>query len=288
MSCMIIKLIGGRYDVFDGNKVIACKPRGVFRNQSIKPVVGDFVELEYINEKEATIVKVLPRFNQLVRPPLANIDLFLLVMSATEPSFSHYLVDKFLLLVEASHIRPVIVVTKLDLVKDKETFLKSLEGYKNDGYDVVVIDPIDDAPLQHLKALFKDKLVAISGQTGVGKSTLLNRLDPTLTQKTNGISKALGRGKHTTRHSECFRVADGWVADTPGFSLLELTMDPIVMAHAYEDFESASKQCKFRGCLHLSEPECAVKQRVMQGEISQRRYDHYVLFQEEVRKGNRR
>ncbi len=287
MSYRIIKSIGGRYDVHDGQNVISCKPRGVFRNRDIKPLVGDFVDIECIDDVTGTITHVHERFNELVRPPLANIDLFLLVMSAVEPAFSHYLVDKFLMLVEASHIEPIICVTKLDLVEDKDIFLKTLEGYQNNGYHVVLIDETDDG-INQLKQQFKNRFVALSGQTGVGKSTLLNRLDPTLSQKTGAISKALGRGKHTTRHSECFMVAGGWVADTPGFSLLELTLEPIVMARAYHDFEQASASCKFRGCLHLQEPDCEVKKRVSDGLIDARRYHHYTMFHDELKRGNKR
>ena len=211
-----------------------------------------------------------------------NVDQALLVFSAKEPDFSSLLLDRFLMVIESKNIEPIICVSKIDLC-DKESIEKKLEPYIIAGYKVVYISSKDHIGLDKIKDLLKERVTVITGQSGVGKSSLLNALDIRLNIDTNEISKALGRGKHTTRHVELIDMYDGYVADTPGFSSLEIEGEPIDIATAYHDFKELSYECKFRGCLHDSEPHCAIKEAVESGKISQERYDHYLMFLKEAK-----
>lgn len=279
---LIIRALSGFYTVYDGKESIVCKARGKFRKTAQSPLVGDRCEFSYDGQNEGWITKLYPRKNQLVRPPVANIDLALIVVSSKEPDFSTILLDRFLALVEHVDITPVIIVTKTDLI-DQIELQNIVSPYKQAGYQVILTKPNDKASQEEIRDLFKDKLCVFTGQSGVGKSTLLNALNPNLDLKTGVISNVLGRGKHTTRHTELFPLFGGWVADTPGFSSLTLDFSERELAVAYHDFKALSQDCKFRGCLHLSEPDCAVKQAVANHEISEERYSHYKMFIEEIR-----
>lgn len=278
----IIRALSGFYTVYDGKESIVCKARGKFRKNGQTPLVGDHCEFSYDGQNEGWITKLYPRHNMLVRPPVANIDQALIVVSAKEPDFSTVLLDRFLALVEHADITPIIIVTKTDLI-DEQVLQKMIEPYQVAGYHLILTNPKDKASHKAIQALFKGKLSVFTGQSGVGKSTLLNAIDPALDLKTGVISNVLGRGKHTTRHVELFELYSGWVADTPGFSSLNLDFSERELAVAYHDFKTLSQACKFRGCLHLSEPECAVKQAVKDGHISEERYTHYQMFLDEIR-----
>lgn len=277
----IIKALSGFYYVEDGDKIIQCRARGKFRKDEIKPLVGDFVEY-----KDNYVMKLLPRKNFLIRPPICNVDQALIVSSCKEPDFSSILLDKFLLVIEHLKIEPIIVISKMDL--DQNNVKKYIEDYRKAGYRVYEISSKDNLGIDELKTVFKDKVTVITGQSGVGKSSLLNALDINLNLETNDISKSLGRGKHTTRHVELIKMYDGYIGDTPGFSSIDLNIVPEELAVAYHDFEKYSHKCKFRGCLHDSEPNCGVKQAVDDGIISLERYEHYLMNLQEAKKREER
>ncbi|MGM9925331.1 MAG: ribosome small subunit-dependent GTPase A [Bacillus sp. (in: firmicutes)] len=281
----IIKALSGFYYVMDGEKTIQCRGRGVFRKKKITPLVGDDVVYQYDNEQEGYILEIKGRKNELVRPPIANVDRAILVFSAVEPSFSTLLLDRFLVLIEANHIEAMIVISKIDLASDeeKERILSYQEDYRKMGYEVIATSSVTAEGMEALKPYLKHKTSVFAGQSGVGKSTLLNTLNPDLELKTNDISSHLGRGKHTTRHVELIPIEDGLVADTPGFSSLDFTIEENELSDCFPEIREMSQNCKFRGCLHNQEPKCAVKEAVESGEIKQYRYDHYMEFLAEIK-----
>lgn len=276
----IIKALAGFYYVKSQGQVYQCRARGKFRKNSLKPLVGDYCEFSIENQTEGYILSLLPRKNSLIRPPICNVDQALLVFSAKEPDMNLLLLDRFLILIEHLQIQPIICISKMDLV-DSSLIYHQMKPYEDAGYQVLYVSSKQEQGIEAVKNIFKDKVTVVTGQSGVGKSSLLNALDIHLQIDTNEISKALGRGKHTTRHVELIEMYGGYVADTPGFSSLELNIEPVDLAISYHDFHEFSKQCKFRGCLHESEPHCAVKNAVEQGEISSQRYEHYLMFLKE-------
>lgn len=278
----IIKALSGFYYVEVNNIIYQCRASGKFRKDEITPLVGDFCEFTIENENEGYIRKILERKNELVRPPICNIDQALLVFSAKEPEMNTLLLNRFLVLIEHYDIEPILCISKMDLVSE-EYIYEIMKQYETSGYKVVYVSSKENYGVEEIKQLFKNKVTVITGQSGVGKSSLLNALDIHLNIDTNEISKALGRGKHTTRHVELLKMYDGYVADTPGFSSLEIHLEPIEVAHSYHDFDELSSKCKFRGCLHDSEPQCAIKKAVEDGRISKERYEHYLVFLKEVK-----
>lgn len=277
----IIKLIGGLYTVIDAeeNRYLL-KPLGIFRYQNEKPKVGDFVTFD-----ADSIVEIDQRQNELVRPSIANVDQVLVVQSAKEPDFSFTLLDRFLVLIEHSGIKPVIIVTKTDLLSDQENreLREKLDYYTND-YDVIFFSAVSKENLAKIIQITSDKVNVLAGQTGTGKSSLLNTIDERLDLATDEISKALGRGKHTTRHVELIRFHHGWIADTPGFSRLEFQDIPLEnLPLLYPDFLRLADRCKFNGCSHVHEPDCAVEEACKQKLIPAERYENYLRFHEEIR-----
>ncbi|MGE0003437.1 MAG: ribosome small subunit-dependent GTPase A [Candidatus Izemoplasmatales bacterium] len=277
----IIKLIGGIYTVVDeSGQTINLKPIGLFRYQKIDPKVGDFVRFD-----EDAIKEVMPRTNDLVRPSIANVDQALLVASAKRPDFSTLLLDKFLALVEYHGVRPVIIVSKVDLLDDAERQrLENVLSYYAKYFEVILFSTKTGEGREMIENAVYGKVNVLTGQTGAGKSSLLNVLDPSLDLATDDISEALGRGKHTTRHTELIPLFGGWIADTPGFSKLDFTgMEDVMLKDCYPDFLERSDHCRFHGCLHVSEPGCAVKDSLSTGEIPEERYQNYRKLLEEVR-----
>ncbi|MEI5906128.1 ribosome small subunit-dependent GTPase A [Bacillus spongiae] len=282
----IMKALSGFYYVQSGDKIVQCRGRGVFRKNKISPLVGDYVVYQADNEKEGYILEIKPRINELIRPSIANVEQAILVFSAVEPDFSSSLLDRFLVLVEAKGIKPLICITKMDMVQDKKKtdILSYIEDYRGMGYDVIPTSSFSKEGLDELKPYLKNIISVFAGQSGVGKSSLLNALKPELELKTNHISSHLGRGKHTTRHVELIDVEGGWVADTPGFSSLEFTeLELEELGSCFPEFVEKKNECKFRGCLHLNEPKCAIKSAVQSGDIPTYRYEHYVQFFEEIK-----
>lgn len=274
MNGKIIKIISNNYTVFgDDKNIYECMARGKFRNDNIKPLVGDYVK---IDTKSNIIVEIYERRNSLVRPPVSNIDQLFIITSVKYPDLDTYLLDKLITLSEFNQIVPIICFTKLDLLEDNEieNIHDVINYYNSVGYKVLL-----NTDIKSIKKEFKDKITVFTGQTGAGKSTLLNRIDKKLNIKTGEISTALGRGKHTTRHSELIEVESGWVADTPGFSALEFTdMKLSDIRDNFADFEIYKDKCKYKDCMHLKEDSCKIKEEVLNGNILKSRYENYLKF----------
>lgn len=282
----IIKALSGFYYVKSGDRIYQCRGRGVFRKKKITPLVGDNVEFIAENIHEGYILDIKERENELIRPPISNVDQAILVFSAKNPDFNTALLDRFLVQIEANHIRPIIVISKMDLADEQD--FSSLENfildYRQIGYEVIVTSSIEREGIDQILPILDQKISVFAGQSGVGKSSLLNALRPDLELETNIISKHLGRGKHTTRHVELLEIGGGLVADTPGFSSLEFrTIEQEELTFYFPEMRERINECKFRGCLHLKEPGCAVKEAVEEGYIKDYRYQHYLTFLEEIR-----
>lgn len=286
-SGKIMKALSGFYYVLtEDGETYQCRGRGVFRKQKITPLVGDQVEFEAETKQEGYVLDVGPRKNELVRPPIANIDQAIIVTSAAQPDFSTALLDRFLVLVESKAIEPVIFITKMDMLSADQ--LARIEAFKKDyqqiGYSVEMLSSKEETNLEQVQLHMKDKISVIAGQSGVGKSSMLNAIDPRLDLETNEISESLGRGRHTTRHVELIPIGGGLVADTPGFSSLEFTeLEAEELPSCFPEFREREDDCKFRGCMHHKEPKCAVKDAVDSGEIPEYRYTHYLQFLEEIK-----
>ncbi|MDY0277149.1 MAG: ribosome small subunit-dependent GTPase A [Acholeplasma sp.] len=252
----------------------------------LSPKVGDRVLVD-VNKEQAVIEEIKTRKNDLIRPDVANVDQVLLVFSVVRPDFSFHLLDKFLVILKEQNLHVILVVSKIDLV-DEETLKnvkKGLEYYHEKlQIEIYYVNSKQRIGIDVLTEVFKDKITVLAGQTGVGKSTLLNALMPKLDLKTQEISEALGRGKHTTRHSELYDYNDGFICDTPGFSKIEIRIfEREQLKDYYEDFQEIAHDCKFSTCNHISEPDCAVKNAVKNGDIPTSRYDSYVQFYEEIK-----
>lgn len=261
--------------LLENNTILDCKTRGKLRNMDISPVVGDFV---IVDTDKQVIEKVLKRKNYLERPLISNIDKLLIVMSTAIPSFSSYLIDKFLIIAKSNYIEPIIVITKTDMIsfKEKIDVKKYIKYYRKIGIKTYM-----NKDVLKIKKEFKGSVVALCGQTGAGKSSLLNRIDASLSLKTGEVSLSLGRGKHTTRLVELLEVNQGLIADTPGFSSLEIKIPKNDIKKYYPEFNI---QCKYKSCNHIKEDGCKVIELVNKNKIPKWRYDNYLKFLEEVGK----
>lgn len=279
----IIKGIGGFYYVEAAEVVFECKLRGNFRNKNITPVVGDNVEFSVNNNADNRIERILERKNLLVRPPLANIDRLFIISSLAEPAVNTFIIDKMAAIAEHKGIEPIIVFTKIDL-DDCESCLKI---YESAGFKTVLCCNNDGRGADEIKEMLYGKVSAFTGNTGVGKSSLLNRIDERLDLKTGETSKKLGRGRHTTRHCELFKVAGGYVADTPGFSSLDFEKAEIILKDelfsCFREFAPYFGKCRFSTCSHTNEKGCAVLDAVRDGRISKSRHDSYVQMYNEAK-----
>ena len=271
MEGQIIKILSNLYTVSCDGTIYECRARGKFRNLKVTPTVGDYVR---INPKENYIMEILPRKNTLDRPLVSNIDQAIIVTSSKSPDFSSNLLDKLISVLEYHNIEPIICLTKLDLLNKDE--LKEMENIKK-YYQYIGYTILDNTEISKIKKLLKDKTTVLTGQTGAGKSSLINKLDSQFNLATGEISKALGRGKHTTRHVELIEIFGGKVLDTPGFSSIDLKeMKDTDIRDSFIEFNEYP--CPFRDCMHINEEECNVKKAVSNNEILSSRYDNYKKF----------
>lgn len=271
---MILKSIGGFYYVKSGDEVIECKAKGKFRNLSLSPVAGDIVDTEFDGSTNV-ITKIYPRKNKFIRPPFANLDLLVLVISTVDPAPNYLVIDKMCAIAENKDVQVIMVITKTDMAEYEN--IRSV--YAKAGFKVFYTGADDDGQLEEIRREMQGKLCVFSGNSGVGKSTLLNKLFPHLSLETGITSKKLGRGKHTTRRVEIFETDGCMVADTPGFSSVELVDDNFIskddLQYAFVEFAPYLGSCKFADCRHINEIGCAVKGAVDGGEIPQSRYESY-------------
>lgn len=275
MKGQIIRNISNLYRVKCGSLEFDCQARGIFRKNKVKPMVGDYV---IINEGDKLITEILPRHNELLRPVVANVDLAIIVMSVKKPDLDLNLLDKFLTVIIYNNIEPVIYFSKVDLLDERK--LEELECLKL-YYESIGIKVYQRTDSDRLVGHLKGKIAVLAGQSGAGKSTLVNNLRPDLSLKTQEISEALGRGKHTTRHVELYQVGEGFLVDTPGFS--SLSLDNIPKEGVRDSFiEFSNYECKFRDCMHHAEKNCAVKEAISKKEILKSRYDNYRQFLKEL------
>lgn len=282
----IRKALSGFYYVYYKGETYQTRGRGNFRKRDLTPLVGDYVLFESGNLSEGVVQELLPRKNELVRPPVANVDIGIIVMSAIEPNFSTNLLDRFLITLESKRIQAIIYISKIDLLSDEmlQQLKEKEQDYEKIGYTVIVPESEDNKKtLEELVSYFPNKLSVFMGQSGAGKSTLLNSIAPDLLLKTAEISSSLGRGKHTTRHVELLPLYEGLVADTPGFSSIDfLELEAEELSACFPEFVEVQDQCRFRGCMHKKEPGCQVKKEVELNTIPEYRYQHYLQFLNEI------
>lgn len=291
----IVKALSGYYYVLPDNiepslaSLVQCRARGLFRKKGETPLVGDRVQFELRENNEGIVTSIDKRKNALLRPPVANVDQIVLVFSFEEPQFSSLLLDRFLVHIEFANIPVIICFNKADIVN--ATHLEEeIAYYSKIGYSVLVTSAKEEIGVEEVRQLLVNKISVFAGQSGVGKSSLLNRLYFEKHLKTSEISPRLGRGRHTTRHVELlFLDGNSMVADTPGFSQLDFdNMEPEELSATFLEFRTYEEQCKFRGCYHDREPGCAVRIAMHNNEIKPSRYKHYLEFLFELREAKQR
>lgn len=287
MQGKIIKGIGGFYYVHATDQIVyECKAKGIFRKENIKPLVGDDVELEILDaeKKLGNIQKILPRKSKLIRPAVANIEQALILFAIVKPDPNFNLLDRFLIQMQQNDLPCIICFNKSDIATEEE--LNSLkEAYETCGYKVLFISVAKKEGTEEVRKLLAGKTTTVAGPSGVGKSSLINCLYPDADMETGAISEKIDRGKHTTRHTELFALdKDTFLLDTPGFSSLQLfDMKKEELKDYYPEFSFQEEYCRFRGCNHVSEPDCGVKMAVEEGKISQVRYHNYTVLYEELK-----
>ena len=281
MQGRIIKGIGGFYNVLlEGGDIVTCKARGRFRNEGITPMVGDRVEIALHETGFAAMDDILPRKNALLRPPVANIDLLVIVLSASIPKPDFLLADKLLIQAKTLHIDPLLVLNKMDSAKLEITdeFLRDYAAFHT-----LLASSANGEGIDALKQALTNRVSCFAGQSAVGKSSLLNALFPELSLETGELAKKTDRGKHTTRQAELWPCLGGAVLDTPGFSLFEMSeLEQSALDESYPEFAGVTSECRFTGCRHVSEPDCAVKALLPTGKLSQGRYARYIEIQTEI------
>lgn len=281
MQGRIIKGIGGFYTVLlEGGDTITCKARGRFRNEGVTPMVGDLVEISLHETGFAAMDDILPRKNALLRPPVSNIDLLVIVLSASIPKPDFLLADKLLIQAQTLHIEPLLILNKMDTAKPEIA-----EEFSRDyaAFHTLLASSANGYGIDALKEALTNRVSCFAGQSAVGKSSLLNALFPELSLETGGLAKKTDRGKHTTRQAELWPYLGGAVLDTPGFSLFEMSeLDQDAMNASYPEFTGVTSECRFAGCRHIAEPDCAVKALLKNGKLSQGRYARYCEIQTEI------
>lgn len=292
MQGKIIKGIAGFYYVLvDETGIYECKAKGIFRNKSIKPLVGDNVEIDVIDQEQmkGNIVNILDRDNELIRPAVANVDQAMIVFAVRQPDPNLNLLDRFLVMMEFQNIETIICFNKMDI--GDNGFMQELkETYVKAGYKVMFASAAEDDGIDEVKNALAGKSTVFAGPSGVGKSSMLNALTKDYKMETGAISEKIGRGKHTTRHSEIFCISENtYVFDTPGFSSLFVPgMTKERLEDCFPEFIPFIDQCRFVGCAHISEPDCSVKQALDNEDISQSRYENYKLMYQELKEKERR
>lgn len=284
----ITKGIAGFYYVYVPDMgMFECKAKGIFRKDNVKPLVGDDVIIQIISKEEMTgnICDILPRKSCLIRPAVANIDQAMIIFALRKPDVNLNLLDRFLIQMEQQNLKTIICFNKADL-EDQEgpSSQKLAEIYSKAGYDTLVISAKEDNSIDQVLQLLKGKTTTVAGPSGVGKSTLINRLQPDLQMETGSISQKIERGKHTTRHSQLIPICEEtYILDTPGFSSLSIfDMEKEELESYYEEFQSLTNGCKFTGCSHIHEPICGVKEGLKTGQVSPERYENYKLLYAEL------
>ena len=295
MQGKIIKGIAGFYYVHvAGSGIYECKAKGAFRKQKIKPLVGDNVEIDVISQEEHTgnVIDILPRKNELIRPAVANVDQAVVIFAAAKPNPNFNLLDRFLIMMEYQHIPAVICFNKTDLIDETE-MENLIRAYKTSGYRVLFTSAKEQDGVEKIRQILKGKTSTVAGPSGVGKSSLINLLAPQAEMETGAISEKIERGRHTTRHAQVIPVPledgseDTYIIDTPGFSSLSVEFyEKETLGTLFPEFQQYEPYCRFRGCSHISEPDCGVKEALAEGKISKIRYDDYVEIYQEVQ--NRR
>ena len=291
MQGKIIKGIAGFYYIYaENDEVYECKAKGIFRKDNRKPLVGDNVEIEVLDEqeKEGSVTAILPRKNSLIRPAVANVDQAFVIFAMENPKPNFMLLDRLLIMMEKENVPAVICFNKKDLATEEELeFL--YETYKSCGYQVILSSTFNGEGLEEIREILKGKTTVVAGPSGVGKSSITNALQENVQMETGEISKKLKRGKHTTRHSQVIPVGkDTYLMDTPGFSSLYLTdIEEQELKDYFPEFREYEDQCRFQGCRHIHEPGCAVKEALNNHKISSLRYEDYLGLHEEIKEKRR-
>lgn len=286
MKGKIIKGIGGFYYVKTDDGLIECKARGRFRHKDMKPLVGDNVEI-LIDKGKGVICDINERTSELIRPTVANVTQAFVVFAIKNPDINYDLLNRFLVLCEHNNIKAIVCLNKVDLVSDEQKEIVK-EKINAIGYEVLFINAKKGLGVESLREKLNDNVTVLCGPSGAGKSTLINTLTERYHMETGEVSDKIGRGKHTTRHSELIDVENGYIVDTPGFSTLEVTfIEKDDLKYCFPEFDEYNNKCKFRGCMHHKEPSCAVKNAVEEGKINNFRYEFYIRTLEDIINGRK-
>ncbi len=289
MQGKIIRGIAGFYYVHNGSHIYECKAKGIFRKDGIKPLVGDNVVLEVLDEEKllGNIISILPRSSEIIRPAVANVDQAMIIFAIQKPDPNFNLLDRFIIYMEQKNLPCIICFNKQDIASEEEKAAIA-SAYEGSGCQVLFASALEEDGLEEIRKVLKGKTTTVAGPSGVGKSSLINKLQTGTYMETGSISVKIERGKHTTRHSEMIAIdEDTYILDTPGFSSLQLfDVEKNTLKDYYREFDDYSDQCRFLDCIHQNEPDCGVKRAVDEGRISKIRYENYLLLLDEL--ANRR
>ena len=286
MEGKIIKGIGGFYYIKTEEGIIECKARGKFRHKDMKPMVGDNVTIK-VEKGKGVIEEIHERTSELIRPTVSNVTLAFVVFAIKSPDLNFDLLNRFLILCESNNIEAIVCLNKVDLVseEEREEVKKKITDI---GYEVLFINAKEGLGIEALRERMNGNITVLCGPSGAGKSTLINQLADKEHMETGIVSDKIGRGKHTTRHSELIEIDSGYIVDTPGFSTLDVTfIEKEKLKYYFPDFDEYNDTCKFRGCVHYKEPGCSLKQAVEEGKINKHRYEFYIRTLEEIIEGGK-